>query len=230
MAFCTTCGSQMDANAHFCTKCGKAVTPAGAAPVATAAATGTASAPAPSAPVQTYPPQAAAPPSGGTSALKIVLIILGIFVFIGILSAAGLVYTAYRVKKAVHITADGKTGSIDFGGIKASANSTSARDLARKIGVDLYPGATQSGDSTEAQFGNMTTASIKLTTSDSVQKVADFYKSRYSNAMVTTTENGKFSLVGDDKAGGTLTISAEDEGGATKIEIVKVGGLKIEVK
>ncbi len=213
----------MDANAHFCTKCGKSVTPAGTAPAAAAA-------PAPVAPAQTYTPQAAAPASGGgNTVLKVVLIVIGVFIILGMLSAAGMMYTAYRLRRAVHVSSSGKSGSVDFGGFKASTNNTSARDLARKIGVDLYPGATQSGDSTEAQFGNMTTASIKLTTGDSVQKVADFYKSRYSKAMFSSSEENKFSLVGDDN-GGTLTITAEDMGGETRIEIVKVSGLKVEVK
>ena len=228
MAFCTYCGSTMDANAHFCTKCGKSVTPAGSSPAAAAPAPAPAAPQTYAPPAQAYTPQAAPAPSSGGGALKIVLIIIGVFVLIGMLSAAALMYTAYRVRRSIHITQNGKSGSIDLPGFKASTNTTSARDLARKIGVDIYPGATQSGDSAEAQFGNMTTANIKLTTSDSVQKVADFYKSRYSKAMFTS-EDGKFSLVTDDN-GGTLTINAEDEGGSTKIEIAKVGGLKIEVK
>ena len=62
MAFCTNCGSNMDANAHFCTKCGKSGL--------------TAAAPAPRLarlrrrPIlrrqRTYTPGAAAPSSGGS--------------------------------------------------------------------------------------------------------------------------------------------------------------------
>jgi zinc-ribbon domain len=229
MAFCTNCGSQMDANSHFCTKCGKSVT-AAATGAGAAAAPAQAAAPQTYAPqAQTYTPQAAPAQSGGSGVLKIILVVIGVFVLIGILGVSALMYTAYRVRRSIHVTQNGKNGSIDFGGFKASSNNTSARDLAHKIGVDIYPGATPAGDSTEAQFGNMSTANIKLTTNDSVQKVAEFYKSRYSKAMFTTSEDNKFSMVGDSD-GGTLTITAEDEGGSTKIEIVKVSGMKIQVK
>ncbi|ABF41993.1 hypothetical protein Acid345_2992 [Candidatus Koribacter versatilis Ellin345] len=223
MAFCTNCGSTMDATSHFCTKCGKSVTPAGTAPAATSAA------PAAVPPIQAYTPQP--PSSGGSNIGKILLIVGGVLVVIFILSIGSMVFVAHRIKSRVErarMMHDGNSNSVDFGGFKASTNKSTARDLARKIGVDMYPGASQSGDSSEAQFGNMTTASIKLTTGDSVQKVADFYKSRYSSAM-SSLDGNKFSLVSDDK-GGTLTVNAEDMGGETKIEIVKVSGLKIEVK
>jgi hypothetical protein len=210
----------MDANAQFCTKCGKSVTTA-----ATSSSTATGAARAP-----IYPPSAVPPSSsGGSNALKIVLVIVGVFVLIGILAASALMYTAHRLKQSFRASQDGRSSSVDFGGFKASTNKTDAQDLARKIGIDLYPGATQEGDSAEATFGNMTTATIKLTTSDSVSQVATFYKSRYPNAVVSTQGSDKFNLVGADNQG-TLTITAQSEGRATKIVIAKVGGLKINVQ
>ncbi len=224
MAFCTNCGSSMDANAQFCAKCGKSATAAGAPGVAAAA------------PVQSYPPSATSAQSytpvpassGGGNVLKIVLVIVGVFVLIGILSIGGLIYTAHRIRRGIHVAQDGSNSSVDFGSFKASTNRTNARDLARKVGVDPYPGATQRGDSSEATFGKMTTATMRFTTSDSVDKVASFYKSRYPNASVMN-DGSKFSLVGTDNDG-TITINAQDEGGATKIDISKVSGIKIDAQ
>lgn len=221
MAFCTSCGSNMDANAHFCPKCGKSVQPAAATPAAAAA-------PAPSSmpPVQAYVP----PPSksGGSGVLKVVLIVIGVFVLIGVMSVAGLMYTAYRVRRSFHVTQDGNNATVDFGGgFKASANNGgNAAELARKVGVDLYPGASSGGETSEAQFGNMKTATIKLTTNDSVQQVGDFYKSRYANAMVSTRDANEFTLVSTTNDG-TITITARNSGGPTSIEIAKVSGIKI---
>ena len=219
MAFCTNCGANMDPNAQFCTKCGKNVTPSATAPSAAAAAP---AAYAPSA--QGYTP--AQPSSGGSKVLIIILVVIGVFVLIGALSIGGMVYFAHHVRNRMHVAQDGKNSSVDFGGFKASTNTTNARDLAHKAGIDLYPGATQHGESSEAQFGNMTTATIHLVTNDSVDKVGDFYQSRYPRAIVSH-EDGKTSLVATDNTG-TLTINIEPEDGQTAIEIAKVGGLKIE--
>ncbi len=210
----------MDANAQFCPKCGKSATP-GATPAGTPAQSYVP----PAAAAQSYSPAPAS--SGGGNVLKIVLVIVGVFVLIGIISIAGLVYTAHRIRRGMHVSQDGRNSSVDFGGFKASTNSMSAKDLSRKIGVDLYPGAKQQGDSSVAQFGKMTTATMQLTTSDSVDQVAAFYKSRYPNAMVSM-DNSRFSLSGTDNDG-TLSISAHDEGGDTRIEISKVSGIKVNV-
>ena len=228
MAFCTNCGSTMDANAHFCTKCGKSVTPSATAPAATAAAPAQSYAP----PAQTYTPQAVAPSSGGSNVLKIVLIVVGVFVLIGVLSAAGMIYTAHRIRNrirnGIYVSQNGKDSTVDTPFGRASTSKSDARSVARQIGVDVYPGA-EGGESSTAQFGNMTTASLKLTTDDSLDKVAAFYKSRFPNAMVSQEGSNKFTLVGGDKDG-TLTITAESYGSGTRIEIAKVGGLKINVQ
>lgn len=222
MAFCTNCGSTMDPNAHFCTKCGKSVTPSSEPPVSAAAQTYTPPAAAP----QTYAP-AQPSPSGGGNALKIVLIVVGVFVLIGVMAIAGLVVVGHHVRNRIRASQDGRSSSVDFGGFKASTNKSNAHDLARKIGVDLYPGAQQEGDSSEATFGKMTTATIRLTTSDSVDKVASFYKSRYPSAM-TSVEGSKFTMISSDN-NGTLTLTAEENGGETAIDISKVSGIKIDV-
>ena len=227
MAFCTNCGSNMDANAHFCTSCGKSVTPVSDAPSAAAV------------PAQTYTPPPAAPqtytpgqPSSSGGGLKIILIVIAVIIGLLILGIGTVSYIGYhaakRMRERVRASQDGRSSSVDFGGgFKATTNATSARDLARKIGIDLYPGAQQQGDSSEATFGKMSTATIRLTTNDSVDKVASFYKNRYPSAM-TSVEGSKFTLISSDNSG-TLTLTAEESGGETAIDISKVSGLKINV-
>lgn len=228
MAFCTGCGSNMDANAVFCTKCGKSATPAGDTTSGAAPPAQTYTPP-PAAP-QTYTP---APPSASSGGgLKIVLIVIAVIVGLMILGIGTVSFVGYhaakRMRERVRASQDGRSSSVDFGGgFKASTNQTSARDLARKIGIDLYPGAHQQGDSSEATFGKMSTATIRLTTSDSVDKVASYYKSRYPSAM-TSVEGSKFTLISSDNSG-TLTLTAEESGGDTAIDISKVSGLKIDV-
>lgn len=227
MAFCTNCGSTMDATAHFCPRCGKAANPA--ATTSAAAAAAPAQSYTPGAP-QTYTPP---PPSAGSSnVLKIILGGIAVFVVIGILCTAAMLYVVHkvrdRVRNGVHITQNGRDSVVDTPFGRATTSQTDARSVARQIGVDLYPGSV-GGESSTAQFGSMTTASLKLTTSDSVDKVASFYKSRYPHAMVTTEGSDKFTLVSSENDG-TLTLTAQSYGSETRIDIAKVGGLKINVQ
>ncbi len=228
MAFCTNCGANMDPNAHFCTKCGKTVS-AAAPPVAPSApAAGQTYTP----PPQTYTPQTytPAPQSGGSGVGKILLIIAAVLCVIFVLSVLGIVaaiHRAHRFRDRTFVTHNGRDSSVTTPFGRASTSHGDAKDVARQIGVDVYPGA-EGGESSTAQFGNMTTASVKFTTPDSVDKVAAFYKTRMSGAMVTQ-DSSHFSMVGSDK-NGTITITAQDNGSGTNIEIAKVGGIKINAQ
>lgn len=232
MAFCTNCGANMDPNAHFCTKCGKSVTPSATAP---AAATAPAQSYTPAA--QTYAPAAATytPQSqssgGGGGVMKAVLVVLGVFVLIGCVSLVGLFFVAKRVKSrmrnGIHVTENGGNTVVETPFGRATTNKGDAKSVARQAGIELYPGAT-AGESSLGQFGKMTSANIKLTTTDSVQQVAKFYQSRYPNAMVTEVKNDKFTLAAQ-VSDGTLTITAEPSGDETQIDIAKVGGIKINI-
>jgi hypothetical protein len=210
----------MDPNALVCANCGKSISPASISPSSAAAA----------APAQT---QAAAPPpassSGAGTVLKIFGILVIVVVLLGMVGIGGIVYFAHRMKHRVHVAQNGAGSSVDFGPFKASTNSMSASELASKIGVDLYPGATQQGETAEVEFGNMSTATIKLTTTDSLEKVASFYRERYPHATAVKENTDRFTLATAD-SNGTLTIKAESMGSETLIEIAKVGGLKIDVQ
>lgn len=212
MAFCTNCGSVMDDNARFCVKCGKAVTPAAGA----AAASAPASAPA----AAGVPAPAPAQKSGG--ALKIVLIILAILLIIGAIIAGVVGYGIYKLKKSVNISQSGDSAVIETPYGKFGGGTLSSSDAAEQLGVDLYPGAEQEGDAASGTLGNTSTVSITLMTSDTVDQVAQFYKSRYPKAMTTSTD-GNFTLVAGDKTS-MLTINAEDSSGRTKITIAKITG------
>ncbi len=93
MAHCTNCGSPLTAGSAFCTHCGARVaapaqhSPAGSPP------------PAPGA----YPPP---PPAKGGGIGKILLIVGGVFVLLGVLAVGGLVITGFWVKKKVETAAE----------------------------------------------------------------------------------------------------------------------------
>jgi hypothetical protein len=54
-----------------------------------------------------------------------------------------------------------------------------------------------------------------------VDKVASFYKSKFPNAMVTTSDAGRCTIISNDHKS-MVTINIEAEGDKTKIQITNV--------
>jgi hypothetical protein len=82
-AFCVSCGTSLADGARFCTKCG-ASQPAAQAGAATA-------------------PTSAPPASkGSNTVVKILLWVLGFFVFMSLVAAGSCFYVGYRVKQRAH--------------------------------------------------------------------------------------------------------------------------------
>jgi len=94
MAFCQNCGSPLAAGSSFCTKCG--------APAAVPSPTHGNPPQPPFGPSAAGPaPGAAPPPAKGGGIGKILLIVGGVFLFLGLLVAGGLFFAAYKVKQKV---------------------------------------------------------------------------------------------------------------------------------
>jgi hypothetical protein len=95
--FCVSCGSPIAAGVRFCSKCGAAI-PGPAVEPSVAAS------PAPAPPVYAGAPISPTPPAsqGGNTAVKIILIVVAVFVFLMLLAAGSCFYVAYRVKQKAH--------------------------------------------------------------------------------------------------------------------------------
>ena len=71
-----------------------------------------------------------------------------------------------------------------FGSIETSNDPDQA---AKDLGVDIYPGAeVQKNGSATVNFGSIHTVTASFDSSDSVDKVCDFYRSRFPNAMTSS--------------------------------------------
>ncbi len=200
MAFCNSCGASLASDAKFCNKCGATI--AGAPPAPTAA---------PVAPV----------PSGGSSALKIVLIVVAAIVVIGILGAATVGIIGYRLAKSSHITQEGDHVKVEtpFGTVESSKDPEKA---AQDLGVDVYPGAkVQDKGAASATFGGIRTVTANFETSDSVEKVCDFYRQKFPSAVVTTSEHDHCAIMSSSPPN-NITINIQADGDTTKIQIAKV--------
>jgi len=203
MAFCNSCGAALNAGTKFCNKCGAAVP---AAPVAP----GVTSAPLPPAP----------PPSqgGGSSALKIILIIIAIIVGLGILSVGAFSFFVYRVAKSAHVSQNGENVKIEtpFGNISANDPDQAIKEL----GVDVYPGAQvqKQGTASATLFG-VHTVTANFESSDSVDKVCDFYKTKFPNANIKSSDQNQCSIVAGAQ-GNSTTVSIQSRGDGCRFQIV----------
>ena len=207
MAFCNSCGTAMEAGAKFCPKCGAASsTAAGAASNAS--------------------PVSAAPAglAQGGGALKIILIVLAVIVGLGILSMGTCAFMVRRALHRMHVREHDGNVHVEtpFGTVDSTEDPNEA---ARNVGVDLYPGATVAKEgSANMTIGSMHTATVTLDTSDPPSAINDFYKSKFPNANVMTSQGDRYTIVSGDK-NNMITINIEARDGKTRIRIAKVTGM-----
>jgi hypothetical protein len=200
MAFCNSCGATLNQGTKFCNKCGAAV-PAGAA---ISGATSTA-------PV----------PTGGSSALKVILIVVAVIVLVGILGIATVGIIGYRIAKSSHVSQNGDHVKVEtpFGSVESSKDPDQA---AKDLGVDLYPGAeVQRNGASSVSMGSVHTVTAVFETGDAPDKVCSFYKSRFPRAMVTTSDQNHCTIVSNDQKN-MITINVEAGGDNTRLQITNV--------
>jgi hypothetical protein len=208
MAFCNKCGATIGAGTRFCNQCGTPIL----ASTLPGPATGT-TIPAP--PVQAPPTQ------GSNSGLKVVLIIVGIVAVLGILGLASAGFVAWRIAHHTRVHQEGDNVKVEtpFGNVESTKDP---EEVANNLGVDLYPGAEiRKNGANSASFGGFHTVSLTADTDDPVDRVSAFYKSKFPNAMVTTSDSGHCTIVSNDHKN-IVTIVIEAAGDKTKIQISNV--------
>ncbi len=236
MAYCSNCGLDISADSRFCSGCGMRTLPATMAAPFTS----------PVRPSEAALSSAALPQRqsvGKSSLMKILLVAAAGFVVLCMILFAVLVHFANDAQDEIRARGDQASNivmpTIDGWraqqGLPQQENTESitkhysqevptpvARDLALRIGVDLYPGAIQDHIS-DVRHPGSTASAIVLWTSDSVDAVAEFYKSRYSSATFRSEGPNVFSLTSNPERGnGPLIITAERFARDTRISISKV--------
>ena len=217
MAFCNACGTNITPGSRFCSKCGAPIL------ASTLPSSGPGAMPPASSTSSTMPPATvpvASAPQGG-SALKVILVAVGVVVLLGILGIASLGFFAWRVARQAHVHQDGGNVKVEtpFGSVETTKDP---EDAVRNLGVDLYPGADVTKDgSSLATFGGVHTATVNAESSDSIDKVASFYKAKFPNAMVSSSDAGRCTIISNEH-GSMITINIESEGDKTKILITTV--------
>jgi hypothetical protein len=211
MAFCNKCGSPIVAGTRFCNKCGAPILsstlPSATAPQSSASGGTTSLAPPPA--------------QGGGDAVKVILIIVGVIVLLGILGVASAGFFAWRIAHHTRVHQEGNNVKVEtpFGSVETTKD---AGEATRNLGVDLYPGAEVLKDgAATSTFGGIHTTALSFETPDSVDKVSSFYKSKFPNAMVTTSDSGHCTIIAN-RHNSVITINIEARGDKTKIQIANV--------
>ena len=201
MAFCNSCGAQLADGTKFCSKCGATVT---GTPVA-------------GQPIAPGPP----PSKGSNSALKIILVIVGVFVLICILGMVTCGVVLHRIAKNARVSQKGDNVKIEtpFGSIDSTNDP---QKVAEELGVDIYPGAqVQKAGTAAVSFGSLHTVTAIFDSSDSVEKICDFYKEKFPGANVTSSDQNRCSIISGDK-GNSTTITVEPNGDSSRLTIVRL--------
>jgi hypothetical protein len=200
MAFCNSCGAPLNEGTKFCNKCGAAVSgvPAAAAQ-----------------PIAPGPP----PSKGGSSALKIILIVVGVFVLIGVLGMVTCGIVIHRAIKSAHVSQKGDNVKVEtpFGNMETS---TDPDKTAEELGVEIYPGAqVQKAGTASVTFGSLHTVTAIFESNDSVDKICDFYRQKFPSAQVASSDQNRCNIISGDK-GNSTTITVEPRGDGSKLTIV----------
>lgn len=212
--FCSKCGAQVVPGAYVCSACG---TPVPAAPAVAV-------------PLQTAVPTAVPAPRQGTSALKIILIIVAVFVGLGILGAGAFGYMVWRAAHAIRMAANGEQLSLSTPGGSFTAN-TSETFSSSDLGTDIYPGATAAKGSMRMTLPTGTMVSAAYVTSDSKDQVVAFYKSKFGSANTTSFDSADGSVITYAKSQQesvvvTVTSNPSEFEGKTQIHIVHTTQVK----
>jgi len=251
--YCAKCGTAIQGGSKFCQSCGApAPPPMQAAPTPPVPRPqpqqqwAAAPPPPPQSPQQqwTPPPYAAGQPvpppqQKSGKGLKVVLIVVGVLVVLFVLAIGGVAFFAWRASRVIRDNVSIKEGpggksevSINTPGGQLKLN-TKPDVTEEKLGVPIYPGAkvedsggtfsiTGEGDK-GGSFGG-----ASFTTTDSLDKVVDFYKSRLGSkaSVYDSTAQGKHTVVMNVSTQDSWkTITIEDEGtGVTKIGVASISG------
>src|SRR5690348_10158839 len=201
--FCTSCGNSLGEDQKFCNKCGAPIgasaaasIPAGTTPPSVTAGDMTAgSTVVPPAPRPVVAAPATVAPKRGSSAVKVIVAIVGFLALISVLAIGSCFYIGYKVKqkaKAIMTEARSAAGPstsatpelhLSDGGPGSSAESAATAD------VPPYPGSTPTTNGGQLSAGPTGAASAQeYLTDDSVDKVESFYKDKFGS-KITLTES-----------------------------------------
>ena len=177
-------------------------------------------------------PAAPPPPRSGSNVLAIVLLVLALIIVVSALSVwVGLRFLSNTVKIHTEENASGKK-EVSIKTPVGSFGVATDKDVSEaSLGLPIYPGATRLQDKGSVSLNfdfpgdeGVRVRVAKFETSDSLEKVKDFYKDRLANEVTKFTQKtaaGKtaFEMKHD---GQEKVVALSPRGSGTLIELVRV--------
>ncbi|SRR5689334_2344162 len=210
MAFCTSCGASIDAAARFCTQCG--------APAAPAAPSTTSSA---SAGAAVQPALAQPRPAQGSNAVKIILIIVVVIIGLGILGSMAAFFAVRKFARSVRV--DSSSGRTRVETPFGTVATDDANEVAKQLGVDVYPGARSLKGSSAVNIAGMKVANARFESEDAPDKVMEFYRRRFPRSNINVSDDNDKTVVFSNNQG-MIAVKVRARGDGSLIEISRVGG------
>jgi hypothetical protein len=168
---------------------------------------------------QNVPPP---PVTSGNTVLKIVLIVVGVFVLLGVIIAGVIGVGVYKIARSVHKDPSGNVSISTPGGTITTGQS--ANLSAADLGVDLYPGATTGEGSMNMKTPNGSMVTAIYLSPDPSDKIVAFYKEKLGDqASIVQTSHGTVLSAGEKN---NVVVTITPEGSSSKIAIVHVTNTK----
>jgi len=149
------------------------------------------------------------------------LIIAGIVVLVCILGmvTCGLAVRHFAKNAKVSQKGDDVKVETPFGNVETSSDPQKVAD---ELGIDIYSGAqVQKEGTTAVTFGSIHTVTAIFESRDSVEKVCDFYRSKFPGANVASSDKDECTIISGEK-GAQTTISVQSSGDGSRFTIVKL--------
>ncbi|WP_263384640.1 hypothetical protein [Granulicella arctica] len=169
-------------------------------------------------------PQPGYPPRSNNTALKVILIVVGILALFGILAAAVIGFGAYKLSKAVHKNANGDVSFSTPAGTFSTgdASSVTQADLA----IPEYPNSERSTGSMKMKTPGGSLVTATYNTPDAPDKVIAFYKDKLGD-QATVTERGSSTVITvGESSSEKKVITIRPQGDITKITMLHSQSLR----
>ena len=139
--------------------------------------------------------------------MKIILIVVGVIVCLGLLSAMAFTFGVWRLSRSVHVGRNGDVVVATPNGTVSTGDSSAVSEA--DLGVPIYPGASrrEGGMQINSTTGSMVT--VLFSTPDPVSKVVDFYRAKLgNNTSVIESGTGAVISAGERNKQGVVITSA----------------------